>query len=184
MIGLALGGKGFAYVPFGPVFITDVVLLLGLLLLMLDPKRAGATMRNWLAWPLLVYIAFGCAHVAAGVSDYGMNAFHDGALIGYAVFGLIVSSYATSDAHLPDSLVSAYRRFSSWFLILAGPIFFGFLLYGDRLPVWPGTVVPYCTRRLVTCWFTSGQSGQRSFLVSYPFDGTQRCCGVAQASHS
>jgi hypothetical protein len=107
--GYLLCGRGFAYLQVGPVFIGEIVLALGILVLALRPPRAapvpaGAAVLLGL---LGLFMLWSLAATAPHLSSDGAVALRDAALWGYATFALLVVTFLDRRQLL--------ERASAWF---------------------------------------------------------------------
>ncbi len=136
LAGLAMGGKGTAYIGLPPVFITEVVLLLGCGLLLLQPGW-----RELLKSPtvvlILAFALWGVARTLPYLGDYKIDALRDGVLYGYGAFALVIAGIIVSQPRLLPWVLGRYRRFACVFLIVM-PFFWvaGQVLSG-KVPLWP-----------------------------------------------
>lgn len=107
LLGYMFMGRGFAHIGIGPIFIGDVVLLLGIVAAAVVLMRS----RTWppVTWTVAFIVAFaalGAARTLPFWPTYGMAALRDGALWGYAAFALIV--YVIADRRF---LLAAFRAY-------------------------------------------------------------------------
>ena len=100
-------GRGFAHIGVGPIYIGDVVLLMGVVtaahVAIRGRVRAPAT---WTLALLGAFIALGVLRTLPYISTYGLDALRDGTLWGYAAFALIV--YLLADRTL---MLTAFRAY-------------------------------------------------------------------------
>lgn len=139
--GYALDGRGFAYLGVPPLFIGEVAMLLGLVVLWRS--------RGWIpllrmppAMALLPLSAWGMVRTGPYVSEYGANALRDAAVWGYSAFSWIIAGILIAKPSRLTWLVRGYRRLART-LVLGLPLVA--LVYRSMwtsLPRWPGTVVP------------------------------------------
>lgn len=136
LAGLALGGRGTAYIGYAPVFISELVLIAGCMVLMVQ--------RGWrelLLMPtvvlMLAFIAWGLAQTLPYLGTHGVDALRDGVLYGYAPFGLIVAAILISQPTLLPWVLEKYRGFARVFLLVM-PIFWVLgQVVKDKVPTWP-----------------------------------------------
>lgn len=143
LLGYMFFGRGFAHVSVGPVFVGDVVLLVGVAVaipFVLYSKWAPC--RSVTIGLLVVFMAWGAARTAPYISIYGMDALRDGVLWGYGAFALVV--VALVDRRRTTSTFSAYQWmvpvFAAW-LPVSYSLFTAFST--DIDPNRPGAVVPF-----------------------------------------
>jgi hypothetical protein len=91
LVGYMFMGRGFAHVGLPPIYVGEVVLLLGLL------ATAAAIVRlrlrvapSRLLWLLLAFMALGVARTIPYLPTYGFDALRDAILWGYAFFALFM----------------------------------------------------------------------------------------------
>ena len=99
LVGYMFMGRGFAHIGIGPIFIGDVVLLLGIVAggIVLIRSRAWPPV-TWTAALIVAFGVLGAARTLPYLSTYGLDALRDGVLWGYAAFALIV--YVIADRRL------------------------------------------------------------------------------------
>ncbi len=132
LLGYAVAGKSAAYLGIRPVYVSELVLALGLAVCVVSPR-----LRLWLWRPdaptlaLLLLCAWGAARTIPYVSRYGMDAFRDAALWGYAAFALVMRAIVGSSEAALRMIVRRFRQFA-----LAYPMIMALALYvGPSL--WP-----------------------------------------------
>src|SRR5687768_7283910 len=91
LAGYALVGRGFAYAGYPPIFIGEVLLLVGLAAFAMT---AGWTrvMRMAPAVAALPLVALGFVRLLSNIGEYGIEAARDAVIWGYAAFAIIVAS--------------------------------------------------------------------------------------------
>lgn len=136
LAGLAMGGKGTAYIGLPPIFITEVILVIGCVLLLLQPGW-----RELLKSPtvvlILAFALWGFARTLPYLGTYKIDALRDGVLYGYAAFALIIAGMVVSQPQLLPWILRKYRKFACVFLMVM-PFFWvaGQVLSG-KVPLWP-----------------------------------------------
>lgn len=140
LLGYAVMGRGFAYVGFPPIYVGEVLLILGAAVLL---ARAGwgGLVGDPLTWVLLLFMAVGATATIPHLGTYGVDAVRDAAQWGYGVFALVVAGLVR-DVPGIRGVLGWYRRVVPWLLL--GPVtVFGLLVVlGDRLPLLPFSGVP------------------------------------------
>lgn len=136
LAGLALGGKGTAYIGYAPIFISEIVLFIGLLVLLLQ-----RSWRDLLLMPtvvlIMLFIAWGIARTLPFLGTYGFDALRDGVVYGYAIYGLTVACILISQPVLLPWVLEKYRVFARVFLLLMPVIGILIQVMGDKVPQWP-----------------------------------------------
>ena len=84
-------GRGFAHIGIGPIYVGDVILLLGVVTGAFVTIRAGVRAPiTWTVALLLAFVALGALRTVPYLGTHGLDALRDGVLWGYAGFALIV----------------------------------------------------------------------------------------------
>jgi len=135
-IGLALAGKGFAYLLPDPLFITECMMLVGILVLL----RAGAV-RQLFSLPqtyILVALALWSAfRTIPYIPVYKMDAIRDAFLIAYLSWALIIAGLMIAKPERFNTAVRWFRKFTIIFLIGCPLIWVLSRFLGGSLPQWP-----------------------------------------------
>ncbi|HEX9868107.1 MAG TPA: O-antigen ligase family protein, partial [Candidatus Tectomicrobia bacterium] len=110
--GYALFGRGLAHVGAAPLYLGEAVLGLGVLSLAYttDIKKLGP-----IHWFIIAFMVMGAARTIPYIPIYGIDAFRDGVMWGYAVFTFAVA-FALKPAHFPK-IVSMYGRALPFLLV-------------------------------------------------------------------
>lgn len=137
LAGLALGGKGTAYLGLPPIFITEIVLVSGGLVLLLQ-----STWRALLKDPTVVLIlAFFGLGLARSLPYFGTHpateVLRDGVLYGYGGFALIVTGVLLAQPELLPWVLRKYRAFACVFLLVMPFFWIAGQVFKDQVPVYP-----------------------------------------------
>jgi hypothetical protein len=143
LLGYMFFGRGFAHISVGPVFIGDVVMLIGIATAIpVVWKTRGASYRTLAVGLLVAFMVLGAGRTLPYVGTYGTDSLRDGVLWGYGLFALIV--VALADRWATAAAFSAYRWilpvFAAWLPI---SYFLFTALSADIDPNRPGAVVPF-----------------------------------------
>jgi len=133
----AIAGKGFAYLGRSPLFVTEMILLLGLLM-MLQTRAIIASFLNLPALILAALMALTLLRTIPFVPVHGVDALRDSVLVMYALFAFVVSSLVLQK---PDRL-NETLRFLRWFagiFVFIGPAVF---VLDNLLPVTLPAIAP------------------------------------------
>jgi len=130
----AFMGKGGAYIGVAPVYVSEVVLALGLLTLLANLRRLRVGVTELL---LVAFMAWGAARTLPYVSQYGIDAFRDAVTWGYGAFALIVAALVARRDIL--AIVRGYRWFVAAFALLMPVIGIVTKLFDSLIPRWPNT---------------------------------------------
>lgn len=136
LAGLALGGKGTAYIGYAPAFISEVVLILGCFVL-LGQRR----WRDLLVMPtvvlILAFIGLGLVRTLPYLGTYEFDALRDGVIYGYGLIALAVAGILISQPALLPWVLRKYRGFARVFLLLMPVFWITGQVAGDAVPQWP-----------------------------------------------
>ena len=134
--GLAIGGRGFAYIGLPPLFISEIVLVCGVAVLLLQPRW-----RELLGQPttLITLCLMGWCLLRSlpYVGVYGIDSIRDFMLVGYATIGLVVAGVIISYPRSIPILIGRYRRFAKVFLAVMPGLWLMGRSLGDSTPGWP-----------------------------------------------
>ncbi len=140
LAGYAFLGRGFAHIGHSPIYVSEAVLSIGLLVILVRITNTRLTRVHWL---LVAFMALGLARTLPFVQADGFNTLRDGVVWGYAVFAIALST-VVKPSHL-SKITAIYGKLGPAFLVWV-PILFAlnntFLAY---LPTAPGSDVqiPY-----------------------------------------
>ncbi|MGE0878842.1 MAG: WecB/TagA/CpsF family glycosyltransferase [Acidimicrobiia bacterium] len=144
MAGLALLDRPFGLIaiPGTPIYVTEVVLALGLVLMVTrrDPF-AGLFSTAWTT-PVLIaaYMGWGLIRLLGSLGNPALEAIRDSALVYYSLFALIAFVLARFDERFtPANLLEVYGRFVPVFLVVA-PIRLVFSAVVPALSTIPPTI--------------------------------------------
>jgi hypothetical protein len=136
-LGYALMGRGFAYLPYPPLFVGELMLAAGLPLVFFN-RRWRCVLGSPVVLLLLAFWLWCLPRTLAYLGTYKADALRDSAVYYYAIFALIVFSLL---ADQPGRLVQIVRGFDrlAWPVVLLMPLLYGVqMVLGDRIPNWPG----------------------------------------------
>jgi hypothetical protein len=141
LVGYACLGKGFAYVGIPPLFIGEVVLACGMLVLV----RSGCSFAALATLPSLLLAILMCwvlENTLPFVGVYGVDALRDSVIVGYGLFAYIVIGLLLEKPQLLEALVDRYGRFA-WVYGLSATILSNATNFlGSALPTWPQISLP------------------------------------------
>jgi hypothetical protein len=107
LVGYMFLGRGFAHLGIGPVYVGDLVLLLGVVTAAFAAMRGRVSPHiTWTIALLLAFAALGAVRTIPYLGTYGLDALRDGVLWGYGAFALIV--YLLADR---ASILKAFRLY-------------------------------------------------------------------------
>lgn len=142
LAGLMFFDKPFAYVPIGPIYISDLVLLAGVFgaLAILFKEGLPARLRDvWIpGGALLLFLAYEAVRTAADLPRWGKMALRDGVVWGYGLFALCIVILVTPEEM--SSWVRRYRKIVPYFVLWAPVATVLTIIRPDKLKL-PGTDV-------------------------------------------
>jgi O-antigen ligase len=119
LFGYAAFGRSFAYVGISPVYIGDVILLLGVMLSFLPsflvPSGITTAFRSRVTWFLAAFCLWGALRTLPYIGEYKLDALRDAAIWGYAGFAVLVGAYLLRNDSV-DSVPQMYGRLAYWLL--------------------------------------------------------------------
>src|SRR5450432_47043 len=113
LLGYALGGRGFAYWGVNPIFIGEIMLVIGVYVvfkLNIFGKLLGV--RELI--PLVIFMCWGAACTIPYLDKYAKDAIRDAVVWGYATYAFIVAALLISDPLRVQKLLLYYRKFVFW----------------------------------------------------------------------
>ncbi len=142
-LGYILLGKGFANLPYPPLFVGELVLVAGVPVVLLCRRW-----RALLSMPTVVLImglfVWGMVRTLPYVGAYGVDAIRDAAIFYYASFVLLITAVLIDQPQWLPRIVRVFDRWG-WRLILPLPfIFLSQMALGESMPNWPGLGTPIC----------------------------------------
>ena len=144
LLGYALLGKGFAYfhIPVGfPLYVGEIVLMLGGLVFLCRMGKWSEVFRIPAAVVVLVFMALGMAYLAVHVPYWGIVAVRDAAVCYYCTFLILLASMTITRAQL-EKFQNIVAVIAPVFLLWAPVAMLITLFFQDLVPLVPGTTVP------------------------------------------
>ncbi|WP_270933771.1 right-handed parallel beta-helix repeat-containing protein [Falsiroseomonas oryzae] len=143
LIGYALLGRSFAYVGVPPLFVGELLVCVGLLVMF----RTGCVVGTLAAVPNLLLLALGAWTLARTVpflSVHGMDALRDAVVVLYGAFAFILCALLIERPARLDRSIKLFGRFAAAFGATAGIAYAMQQLLGNRglLPLWPNSGLP------------------------------------------
>jgi hypothetical protein len=140
LLGYAIMGKGFAYLGIPPLYIGEISLAAGLLVL-----STNGSLYYLFRVPLLrvlaIFMLWGGICTVPYLSVHGADALRDAVVWGYGLFAFIVAGLVVEKPTRLRYLVLQYRRFALLFLSIMWLVLVLFTFARDALPLIPGTRV-------------------------------------------
>lgn len=141
LAGYALLGKGFAYLGVPPLFIGELLLAAGLIVL-LRTRCAFSLLTSLPVVLLVLLILWVLIRTIPYVGQYRIDALRDSVLVMYSAFGLIVACALVDKPERINDLLRYYARFVAVYGLIGGLAFFLTEHFGDSMPTWPSSGVP------------------------------------------
>jgi hypothetical protein len=141
LFGYAVGGRGFAGLAFGPVYVGELALLVGVVIVMISGAYR-ALPRTGTVVALVALMAWCAGLTAADLPSHGVDALRDGALWGYGVFALIVASMLSASPGRVPRCIALYELFGRLFLLVIPLVWLLRTLWVEHVPLLPGTEIP------------------------------------------
>lgn len=136
----AMAGKGFAYLGFAPLYITEVVLALGLLV-MLQTRCILASLLSVPTMILLALMLLTLLRTLPYIPIHGIEALRDSVLVMYGLFAFVVLALVLQKPQRIGSALGFLRWFTGVF-VFAGPLVYVIVnLSGLPLPT-VGALIP------------------------------------------
>jgi O-antigen ligase len=135
LLGYGLLSRGFSYVGARPVFIGEVLLIVGGVVFLMEMGKARFRFTHVF---LGLFIVWGVLRTVPYLSDYGVDALRDGVTWLYAAFAVFVSVLVRR-----EDLVRVVRAYG-WYvpLYIAWVPVSAALVYANAVPNVPGTEIP------------------------------------------
>lgn len=142
LTGVALAGKGFAYIGIPPFYITEVCLVLGVFAMTRCGLQGVLQLPKWFTILVGALFLWTAMRTAPYIEEYGLAAFRDGVIVWYAGFSVIVASHICLDPARLEKLTNAWVRFARWFLGIGLICWVVSKVLSINLPTTLGTEVP------------------------------------------
>ncbi len=131
LIGYACLGKTFAYIGLPPLFIGELSLAFGLVVL----ANSGCSLATLASLPTLLLVVLMCwtlTNTLPYLSVYGFDALRDSVIVGYGLFAYVVIGLLLERPHRLQLIVAGYGRFAWFYGLTSMILYFG----GNALPLW------------------------------------------------
>lgn len=133
LCGYVFIGKGFAYQGLAPLFVGEITLLLGALVL-LQSGLLFRTLGTAAAWFLALLIAWVTIRTVPYLGIYGMDAPRDAVIVGYGAFAFIVIALFLENRERLNSFLGAYAKIATIFVLASPFIFLVTRFLADSIP--------------------------------------------------
>jgi hypothetical protein len=109
LLGYALFGRSFAYLGAPPVFLGEILLVMGILATLASGSLLTVA-RSPVIWLVVLWAIWGAFRTVPFLATYGIDALRDATLWGYSVFAVTVAACVLSTRSVPE----VARRYSGW----------------------------------------------------------------------
>ena len=141
LLGYAMIGKGFAYLGLPPLFIGEIALFAGLVVLL----RTGCLVAVFATLPSLVLattMLWVLLRTLPYLGVYGFDALRDSVVIMYGGFAFVVIALLLEDGRRVNSMIRFFGAFLSIYVPTIPFIYAVNRYMTDYVPNWPGYNVP------------------------------------------
>ena len=118
LLGYAVAGKPFAYLGIPPLYMGEVLLLMGIWQI-LQSTHLWKVYLQPSAWLLFFFMLWSAARTIPYLSQYGIFALRDAALWGYGFFAFVIAMILISRPSLLLILMLRYQSFARFFPFVA-----------------------------------------------------------------
>lgn len=136
LAGLAIGGKGFAYIGLPPLFISEITLGLGALAFLVQPRWREALSQP-VSILILLLFAWGVIRTLPYLGQWKLDAIRDFMLLGYMSTAIMAAAAVMSQPKLLPWLLSKYQVFAKIFLIVIPALWLADTALHESMPTWP-----------------------------------------------
>ncbi|HEY7088640.1 MAG TPA: O-antigen ligase family protein [Tepidisphaeraceae bacterium] len=141
LLGYALGGRGFAYLGLNPLFIGEIMLIVGCFVLLKSGTINKLLGIRWFI-PVFMFMGWGAACTIPYLDKYQKDAIRDAVIWGYGTYAFIIAGLLIQDPTRVQKLILYYRKFVIAFLLLGPVVSVLCSFFEASLPTLPGTGVP------------------------------------------
>ena len=147
LVGYAVLGKGFAYISIPPLYIGDICLVLGLVVLVRS-GRIIATLASLPSIALALLMLLVTAKTVPAFRVYGLSAARDSVIVMYGLYAFVVMALLLERPERLAQVIVAYRPFG-WLYGLSVIVLVNSSPYlGALMPNWPVNSIPFIWLRL------------------------------------
>lgn len=140
LLGYAFLDKGFAFLPYSPIFVGELALLASIFALGFGAVSASV-FRTPISWAILVFAAWELVVALPDVGTFGLLSYRDSTIWIYAIFALTVGG-AIIRADLQSPTLDWFGRWFPWFLVWAPIAFLASVIFQGSIPFIPGSSIP------------------------------------------
>lgn len=136
LAGLAIGGKGFAYIGLPPLFVSEITLGLGALAFLIQPRWREAVTQP-ISMLIILLLGWGVMRTLPYLGQWKLDAIRDFMLLGYMTTAIMVAAVVMSQPKLLPWLLGRYQKFVKVFLIVMPPMWVIDQVMAESMPTWP-----------------------------------------------
>lgn len=138
LAGYALLGKGFAYAGYPPVFVGEVVLLIGMLF---SISYISLRKVNPVIVVLVLFLLYNFSIMIVNIDEYGLMSVRDSAVWYYSIYTIILYLIIKDRSNLIVFHVKLAVIFK-WIIIVSPIVLLVQKSFLDYIPFWPGSNAP------------------------------------------
>ena len=131
--------RGFAHFGVPPIYVGEVVLVVGLFAAVLTGRWVHS-LRLPLGWLIMIFVFWGAARTAPYSEAYGFDALRDGVVWGYAAYAVVLAVFFVRAEWLVR-IPAVARRLIPWFVIWVPIVTIIRQLFPDTIATVPNTDV-------------------------------------------
>jgi hypothetical protein len=141
LLGYAVIGKGFAYLGLPPLFIGEIALFTGGIVL-LRTRCAVAALTSLPSLLLVAAMLWVLLRTLPLVSVYGMDALRDSTVVMYGAFAFILIALVLEDGRRINTIIQYYSKFIALFIPIAPVVIIVTRYFDEYIPKIPVYNVP------------------------------------------
>jgi len=135
LIGYAFWGRSFAYLGYAPIYVGEIIFILGITILLFNREWLYLRRLNVFKW-LILFMLWGALRTIPFLSVYGTNALRDGAIWGYSLYAIFVG-YSMAKEFVYAGTLNVYSRCIKYFVIWVPVTILLPMLAANELPILP-----------------------------------------------
>jgi len=116
LLGLAVFGRAFAYIPIGPIYVGDACIALGVIAVGAE-RRGLRVIRSPVVLLTISFLAWCGLRTAPFLGDYGMVALRDAVIWAYASLSIMLAAVIVARPSRLQRLLLIYERYARLYLI-------------------------------------------------------------------
>ncbi len=136
LLGYALLSRGFAYWGVPPIFVGEIILLVGLFY----AATSGSLLKVALTPTgivLVLLLALAASSITRNYGMHGVDAIRDGMQLGYGLFAFIIATLLIARPERLKNLIASYRKYTVAFLASIWAVYLAFRAFESSVPFLP-----------------------------------------------